>query len=319
MNLIKNLKVSYEIVLSNDKKLLCHTMGGKTVIFDTETWEKVIELKKPNNPSHLRFSQNDEMLYIKNTVGTFCVYDTKEFQLIKTIKSGKSFQIVEGNFALLENPFTVLDVLKINEKKQICTLNIETGNYQILTELEGTHIEFNQFIPYDNSYLFTLSYLEGVKGYLRYNLIKVVDPLVKPSYSIVENLGITNWVLVCYVPVHQVYIFVHQDYELTIMDAELKTVLKKSNLTENGVQSTDEYFVHLAASYDGSYIVLTSSNRVFILGFEDLTPIQIEELEYACFAEFSKDDTYFLVGTWSKGFVLENNLKELNFNTSLFN
>lgn len=93
------------------------------------------------------------------------------------------------------------------------------------------------------------------------------------------------------------------------MDAELKTVLKKSNLTENGIQSTDEYFVHISSSNDGNYIVLTSNDRVFILGFEDLTPIQIEELDYACFAEFSKDDNYFLVGTWSKGFVFENNLK----------
>ncbi|SMQ77542.1 hypothetical protein SAMN05444673_2876 [Bacillus sp. OV166] len=311
MNLIKNLKTSYEIVLSNDKRLLCHTMGGKTVIFETETWEKVIELTKPNNPDTLHFSKNDELLYIKNTVGTICVYDTKNFLLIKTIKSRKSFQIEEGNFALLNKPFTILDVLKINDRKQVCALNIETGNYEILTELEGTHIEFNQSIPYDNSYLFTLSYLEGVKGYLKYKLVKVVDPSVERSYSIVENLGLTNWDLVYYEPVHQVYIFVHKDYELTIMDAELKTVLKKVNLTENGVQSTDEYFVHIAASNDGSYIVLTSSDRVFILGFEDLTPIQIEELEYTCFAEFSKDDTYFLVGTWSKGFVFENNLKGL--------
>ncbi|MBT2655385.1 hypothetical protein J7E81_09060 [Bacillus sp. ISL-18] len=334
MNLIKNLKTSYGIVLSNDKKLLCHIMGGKTVIFDTKTWEKVIELKKPNNPSHLHFSQKDEVLYIKNTVGTFCVYDTKDFQLVKTFKSGKSFQIVEGNFALLENPFTILDVLKINNQKQVCSLNIETGNYQILTELEGTHIEFNQFIPYDNSYLFTLSYLVGVKGYLRYKLIKVVDPSVKPSYSIVENLGITNWDLVCYEPVHQVYIFVHEDYKLTIMDANLKNILRKEHLLDKGIkkinkkfaleieddfyelqkildENENEYFVHIAPSYDGNYIVLTSSDRVFILGFEDLTPIQIAELEYACFAEFSKDDTYFLVGTWTKGFVFENNLKGL--------
>lgn len=93
------------------------------------------------------------------------------------------------------------------------------------------------------------------------------------------------------------------------MDAELKTVLKKSNLTENGIQSTDEYFVHITSSNDGNYIVLTSNKRVFLLDLEDLNPIKIEELEYVCFAEFSKDDNYFLVGTWSKGYVFENNLK----------
>ncbi|GIN87242.1 hypothetical protein J6TS2_36280 [Heyndrickxia sporothermodurans] len=311
MKLTKNLKTSYEIVLSNDKKLLCHTMGGKTVIFDTKTWEKVIELKKQNNPSHLHFSKNDELLYIKNTVGTFCVYDTKDFQLIKTIKSGKSFQIEEGNFALLDIPFTILDVLKINDKKQVCTLNIETGIYQVLTELEGSHIKFNQFVPNDNSYLCTLYFLKEIDGehYSRQKLVKVKNPLTEPSYSFESSLELQNWDLVYFEPAHQVYIFVHKDYELTIMDAELKTVLKKSNLTENGIESTDEYFVHISSSNDGNYIVLTSNDRVFILGFEDLTPIQIEELDYACFAEFSKDDNYFLVGTWSKGFVFENNLK----------
>ncbi|MCM3115726.1 hypothetical protein M3610_10540 [Neobacillus sp. MER 74] len=334
MNLIKNLKTSYEIVLSNDKKLLCHLMGGKTVIFDTKTWEKVIELKKPNNPSHLHFSQNDEMLYIKNTVGTFCVYNTKDFQLIKTIKSGKSFQIVEGNFALLDNPFTILDVLKINDKKQVCTLNIETGIYQVLTELEGSHIEFNQFVPNDNSYLFTLYYLKEINGdhYSRQKLVKVKNPLTEPSYSFVSSLELQNWDLVYFEPVHQVYIFVHKDYELTIMDANLKNILRKEHLLDKGIkkfkkkfaseieddlyelqkildENENEYFVHIAASYDGNYIVLTSSDRVYILGFEDLAPIHIEELEYACFAEFSKDDTYFLVGTWTKGFVFENNLK----------
>jgi len=311
MNLIKNLKTSYEIVLSNDKKLLCHLMGGKTVIFDTKTWEKVIELKKPNNPSHLHFSQNDDMLYIKNTVGTFCVYNTKDFQLIKTIKSGKSFQIEEGNFALLDNPFTILDVLKINDKKQVCTLNFETGIYQVLTELEGSHIKFNQSVTNDNTYLFTLYYLKEINGnhYSRQKLVKVKNPLTEPSYSFESLLELQNWDLVYFEPVHQVYIFVHKDYELTIMDAELKNVLKKSNLIENGIQSTDEYFVHIASSNDGNYIVLTSNDRIFILGFEDLTPIQIEEFKYACFAEFSKDDTYFLVGTWSKGFVFDNILK----------
>ena len=93
MNLIKNLKTSYEIVLSNDKKLLCHLMGGKTVIFDTNTWEKVIELKKSQtNPSYLHFSQNDKMLYIKNTDGTFWSMTLRIFNSLRPLNLESLFK-----------------------------------------------------------------------------------------------------------------------------------------------------------------------------------------------------------------------------------
>lgn len=49
MNIIKKLKTSFEIKMSNDQGLLCHTMGGKTIVFDTKSWEKVAELTKPLN------------------------------------------------------------------------------------------------------------------------------------------------------------------------------------------------------------------------------------------------------------------------------
>jgi len=73
MNLIKKLKTSYSIRLSSDNRFLCHNMGRKTIVYDFTSWEKIIELDKPNNPSNLRFSKNNEYLLIKNTVGTICV------------------------------------------------------------------------------------------------------------------------------------------------------------------------------------------------------------------------------------------------------
>jgi hypothetical protein len=60
MKLVKKLKTSYRLVMS--KKLLCHTMGRRTVIFNTETWEKVAELLEPKNPGDVLFSKDDELL-----------------------------------------------------------------------------------------------------------------------------------------------------------------------------------------------------------------------------------------------------------------
>lgn len=310
LKLIKKLRTSFDIVLSHNKNLLCHTMGGKTVIYDTNSWEKVIELPKPNNPDIVQFSADDKILYIKNTVGTICVFDiTQNFTLIKTIKSRKSLHIEEGRFELLEAPFTIIDVLKIKEEKQVCILNIETGKFQQLTDLEGTHIELNQFLPNENAYLFTLFYLKEINGehYLRRKLVKVKNPLIEPTYTVIQT-PLVNWDLVYFEPVHQVYFFVQDDFTLTIMDSELKMVIREESLLDKGIENKDEYFVHIATSGEGKYLVLTTRKRVLILRIEDLKPICNEELEYACFAEFSAGDKFLLVGTWSKGFVFENSL-----------
>ncbi|PLS06704.1 hypothetical protein [Neobacillus cucumis] len=85
MNLIKKLKTSYQIKLSNNHRFLCHTMGSKTIVFDSSSWEKMAELSKPKDPGYIQFSQNDDYLYIKRTIGTICVYETGGFQLVKTI------------------------------------------------------------------------------------------------------------------------------------------------------------------------------------------------------------------------------------------
>lgn len=65
MNLIKKLKTSFEIVISNDNRFLCHTMGSKTIVYDTNNWEKVIELPKPKNPGYIKFSRNDDFFTLK--------------------------------------------------------------------------------------------------------------------------------------------------------------------------------------------------------------------------------------------------------------
>lgn len=70
----------------------------------------------------------------------------------------------------------------------------------------------------------------------------------------------------------------------------------------------EEYFCYLHQSKNGKYIVITYSKVVIILQYEDLEIILVEDIPYACFAEFSCDNQYLLIGTWENGYVLENNL-----------
>ncbi|MTD31923.1 MULTISPECIES: hypothetical protein [unclassified Exiguobacterium] len=307
MKLIKKLKTSYEIVMSNDNRYLCHTMGSKTIVYDTYSWEKVIELPKPKHPGYIKFSQDGQWFYIKNTTGTICAYNTSDFQLYRTIQSRKSFQTVEVNFEIMENPLIILDTININNSKQIAIFNIETGEYHVLTDLDSTHITYHQFIQNKNSYLFTVSNLDENDN-VEQSILFVSNPLTNPLISIWKLPDILLWDSIIYDPVHNVYIMVNR-YELIFFESDLKTILRKEKFIDKEKLNVMEIFYHIHVSNDGNFIVITFSQRVLILRFDDLSPIFVEEIPDACFAEFSKNDKYLLVGTWSNGFVFENNLK----------
>jgi hypothetical protein len=228
MQLIKKLKTSYTMSISNNGKFLAHTMGSKTIVYDTSNWEKIVELPKPKHPGYIKFSKNDDFLYIKNTTGTICVYTTPDFELYKTIQSRKTFQTVESDFALTEDPLTILDTLKINDSGKIVTLNIETGKYKIMVEVENTNIQYQHYIQNENSYLFTV-YNQNEGGEVEQKLVKIKDPITNPSYKIYTHPDLINWDTIIYDTFRNNYLMVNR-YELHFLDREFKTVLKKNFL-----------------------------------------------------------------------------------------
>ncbi|WP_141770109.1 hypothetical protein [Bacillus sp. OV322] len=310
MNLIKKLKTSYQIKLSNNHRFLCHTMGSKTIVFDSSSWEKIAELSKPKDPGYTQFSQNDNYLYIKRTIGAFCVYDTEGFQLVKTLKSNKKYGFVEGDFVVTNTPFLILDTLKTKNGQQLALINIDKGEHRILTEFEDsttTLINYNQYIKNANSYLFTLSY-ENHEGYRVNKIVKVKDPLNTGSIKVMENSEIWHWKSVIYCSSYNTYIVV-DNYEVFILDGQFEEILKTVCLSEQDYPDHLGYFQHLHQSNDGRYIILTYSQTVLILRYDDLKPIVVEKIRYACFGEFSSDDLFLLIGTWENGYILENNLR----------
>ncbi|QIZ08305.1 hypothetical protein HFZ78_17555 [Priestia megaterium] len=309
MNLIKKFKTSYQIKFSNAQRFLCHTMGSKTIVFDSNTWEKIAELSKPKNPGYIQFSQNDDYLYIKNTVGTICVYETDKFQLIKTIKSNKKFQFVEADFALTNIPFLILDTLKTKDGCQLALINMDKSEYTLLTDIKDslTLIDYKQFIQTDSSYLFTLSYVNN-EDYRVHNILKVKEPINKGSIEVMDNSEIWYWQSIRFSSIHNVYIVVH-NYDVVLLDGQFKKIIKKVNLSENDYPDFFGYFQHIHLSNNGRFIIITYSDTVLILRSDNLETILIEKIEYACFAEFSNDDRFILIGTWENGYILENTLR----------
>ncbi|RAK19995.1 hypothetical protein B0I26_105178 [Anoxybacillus vitaminiphilus] len=312
MNLIKKLKTSYRIRLSGDNKFLCHNMDSKTIVYDLTTWEKIIELNKPNYPSDMRFSENNKYLLIKSTTGTIYVYNTASFQLVKKIQSKKSFKLVEGDTNFTQDNLMLLSVLETNDGQQIGTINIHSGEYTILTEFENaiTLIYYNQFLKNRNYHLFTLSYVNNETGYRENKIVKVKEPINKQSIELKSHPEILIWDSVIFDSIHDVYILVN-GYEIILVDSDFKKILKRGHIIDNDSPMEHiGYFRYLHQSNDGRFIVVTYNESVIILRYEDLKTILIEKIPYACFAEFSNDDQYLLVGTWENGYVLENNLPE---------
>ncbi len=257
MNLIQNLKTSFQIKLSNNDHFLCHTMGSKTIVLDSSSWEKIVELSKPKNPGYIQFSQNDDYLYVKMTIGTIYVYETSGFQLVKTIKSNKKFQFVEGDFAVTNTPFLILDTLNTKDGQQLALINIDKGENRILTEFEdsSTLIHYHHYIKNENSYIFTLSHVNH-EGYRVQKIVKVIDPLRTGSIEVMDNSDIWYWDSVVYCSSHNTYTVVN-NYEVFILDGQFEKILKKVCLSEQDYPDHFGYFQHIHQSNDGRFIILT--------------------------------------------------------------
>jgi hypothetical protein len=311
MNLIKKLKTSHQIRVSEDYRFLCHSMDSKTIVYDFTNWEKIIELNKPNYPSHIRFSRNSEYLLIKSTSGDIYVYNTaSNFQLVNRLQSKKSFKLVEGDVNFTQDQSMILSVVETGNGNQIGMINIYSGESIVLTDFKELHnlIYYHQYVDYKKIHLFTLSSVNNETGYRENKLVKVREPINRESIEIVNHPDILVWDSVIFDTIHDVYIVV-SDYEITLLDSDFKTILKKTYINDNNpVEGNIGYFRHLHQSGDGRFIVLTYSKSIAILKYEDLKIIRIEHLPYASFAEFSHGDQYLLIGTWEHGYVLENNL-----------
>jgi hypothetical protein len=99
------------------------------------------------------------------------------------------------------------------------------------------------------------------------------------------------------------------NYDVILLDGQFKKIIKKVNLSENDYPDFFGYFQHIHLSNNGRFIIITYSDTVLILRSDNLETILIEKIKYACFAEFSNDDRFILIGTWQNGFILENTLR----------
>ncbi|QOY34680.1 hypothetical protein AWH56_018400 [Anaerobacillus isosaccharinicus] len=285
-------------------------MGSKTIVYNTKSWEKAAELQKPKHPGFVTFTSDSKYIYIKSTNGTICVYDTDTFQLVNSIQPNKSLHIIEGKFAVTQKPFQIIDAIRTKEGNQLVEMDIDKGEYRIITDLEDliTMFNYHQYISAEKKHLFTVSYVNKETDLREHKLMKFNE--YNKEVTLIKHPTFWYWDAVIYDPIHEVFIMVHNDFDIIILDSTFNRVIKKKTLLpEYNEKKEAGHYKHIHQSSDGKNILITYSEMVFILRYEDLETLVIHPLQNASFAEFSNDNHYILVGTWNNGFVLENNLE----------
>ncbi|WP_282156298.1 hypothetical protein [Cytobacillus gottheilii] len=190
-------------------------------------------------------------------------------------------------------------------------INMENGDITVLTQLNDSinYAYYNQFIEAERAYLFTLVYEITDKyndEYIVRKIVKVKEPLNNEAIEVIENSEIWDWNFILFNSIHNSFIVVER-YDIIMLDAQFNEIIKRVKLSDK-VSPELGVFHYIHLSNDGQFIILTYSKRVIILRYEDLEPIVVEEIQYACFGEFSSDDRFILIGTWNNGYILENTL-----------
>lgn len=73
--------------------------------------------------------------------------------------------------------------------------------------------------------------------------------------------------------------------------------------TKTQYSSSEGNIVHISFSSEGRYLAAVRQNMTYIYEYPLMKLIDSIEHKYSCYAEFSYDDKYLLVGTWTNGYI----------------
>lgn len=307
MQVIKKLKKSF--MFSINRQYFIRGTASKSIVYDSNTFEEVIQLMKPAHPYMIKFSTNNKHVIIKSTIGTICIYSMDNFELIKTIRNSKEIKIQEAGFGIAQDSVTIIYIVNLNEEDQIATINFITGEKKILTEFKRSIIRYNHHTPKDNFHLLTLSYVDEVTGFREYKLLKVKELLETNTIELIENPEFFRWEAAYFNSYSKNYVLV-SEYDILLVDSEFKTALNKLSITNLYEENEIGYFQHLHISKSGKLLIVTFSQLIIIMESESFKILSVENIPYACFGEFSENEKYLFIGTWEKGYILQNKFRK---------
>ena len=291
--------------MSRGGKFVCRTIGSKTFLYKNQNWDHPMLLTKPTNPGVVKFSRDNSLVIIQNTSGNVYIYETENFNQIKSIVSNKSYKMIEhGGCAYVEERKIVLCIGKVQSFEQILAFDLESTNWYPITDFDDNyHISYTSYSEKEKAHLFKISRINKITDYWENQLLKVHEDDF--SIEIINLPPGVFWDELVYNHHLNAYISLYKR-EIHVLSADLNEIVKKEKLIvpNNGVSIV----FNMSLSEDGKFIAIAYSDCVVILDSEHLEIIRKERIPYACFVQFGNDDEFLLIGTWNNGYILENDL-----------
>lgn len=281
---------SYEIGISGNGKYLAR-IGSKVNIYDAITWKEVASFGQFKNPSYLAFSPNSDLLAVKSTLGRIGLFDLNALEMIKTYSPTKS----EGrNICFSPDDKYIISI----ENNGIALIDINSDKVRVLNK--GTTYEgFIEYVPGNNTFLFMVSGFHT--GQMYDTLFKCQYPFDQHRWTETRIPNNGQWVHYgLNIKYSSLLYFNVQRFGLGILDNNFNQT-GKTAVENDGIS----YFNTLKCSASGLYIALALNHAAYIFRYPELKLIKKYELEYLCFADFSSDDRYLLLGTWESGYCIE--------------
>ncbi|KZR58863.1 hypothetical protein [Pseudobacillus badius] len=127
------------------------------------------------------------------------------------------------------------------------------------------------------------------------------------SIEVIRPLENLTWDAVFFHTSSDTYILINR-HEVSLLSSDLTKVINRIQLPLSSRNGLPPYYCQATLSNDGKLLVIAYNDWVVILNSPQLEVMAIEKVPSACFVEFSTADQFLLIGTWEKGYILQNNL-----------
>jgi hypothetical protein len=301
---IKKFRASYEIKISPEGKYLTR-IGGKVYVLSANSYETVGCFDQIKNPSHIAFSPNGLLMAIKNTLGSIAVFNLNEMTYISTYKLGGG----DGSniWFSADSKF----IFNGDWEGNITKIDLFTKTAEIILNFDDSMIERIDYDSNKDTYYYHIFH-RGLKTNQSYY------SLVEWKYPFQKNKPIE-------ILLPRGYNYQQFSYNASNMCYAFSTIYKVNDIAANGlllIDSKDNSIINLIQmdiSYygmnwtsDGKFMCVVGEQSssdgvktVKIIRYSDFKCVKAFYLKYPCYAEFSLDDRFLLIGTWNNGYIVD--------------
>lgn len=288
--LIKIKSACHEVIKSNDGRYLVSIGDRSVILWDANSRKEITKFKQIKNPSHASFSNDGKKLIVKSTIGQYGLFNLSSLELEKEFHTTEN----EGN-----NLFFSPDdnyIVDADWSGNVILIDLHEDTYDIIKKYKNYMItQINKINSQEFQFVFHAK-CSRKSGFVEDNVI-----VLEWQYPFNENEPIERTIdyknidFFKYSPKNN-YCSVISNSEIFIHSVNLKHLIYRMKL---------DYPKYLSWSMDEKYIAVVYSGNTKIIQISDFSVVKDIPMEYACFAEFTYDSEYIILGSWEKGYYIK--------------